>query len=216
MEFKNVTIINPTETSNVLKKKEIKMRVQTHTWDINDYELSHETQINILNYIYSNLKKNYENIDNDESNKYIHIFINNLKNKIYSYKQQDILKKKLDSDNFINFQNIIHLLYESQLKCCYCHKEIYILYKQVREMSQWTLDRIDNNTGHNFGNLVISCLKCNLKRRRINKNSFMLTKNMNIKRENYNFENSHVDDNNFQFDNTQTKIIHIREQKEEI
>ena len=44
----------------------------------------------------------------------------------------------------------------------------------------------------------------------------MLTKNMNIKRENYNFENSDVDDNNFQFDNTQTKIIHIREQKEEI
>ena len=216
MEFKKVTIINPTETSNVLKKKEIKMRVQTHTWDINDYELSHETQINILNYIYSNLTKNYEDINDDGSNKYIHIFINNLKNKISSYKQQDILKKKLYSNNFINFQNIIHLLYESQLKCCYCRKEIYILYKQVREMSQWTLDRIDNNTGHNFGNLVISCLKCNLKRRRINKNSFMLTKNMNIKRENYNFENSDVDDNNFQFDNTQTKIIHIREQKEEI
>lgn len=216
MEFKKVTIINPTETSNVLKKKEIKMRVQTHTWDINDYELSHETQINILNYIYSNLTKNYEDINDDGSNKYIHIFINNLKNKISSYKQQDILKKKLDSNNFINFQNIIHLLYESQLKCCYCHKEIYILYKQVREMSQWTLDRIDNNTGHNFDNLVISCLKCNLKRRRINKNSFMLTKNMNIKRENYNFENSDVDNNNFQFDNTQTKIIHIREQKEEI
>ena len=85
MEFKKVTIINPTETSNVLKKKEIKMRVQTHTWDINDYELSHETQINILNYIYSNLTKNYEDINDDGSNKYIHIFINNLKNKISSY-----------------------------------------------------------------------------------------------------------------------------------
>jgi len=215
MEFKKVSIINPTETSNVLKKKEKKMRVQTHTWDINDCELSHETQINILNYIYSSLTKNDERTTNNEKicDKYINIFINNLKNKISSYKQQDILKKKLNSNNFINFENIIHLLHESQLKCCYCHKEIYILYKQVREMSQWTLDRIDNNTGHNFGNLVISCLKCNLKRRRINKNSFMLTKNMIIKRENYNFDELNTEDIHFQFDETQTRIIHIEEEK---
>jgi len=42
MEYKQVSIINPTETSNVLKKKERKMRVQTHTWEIDDCELSHE------------------------------------------------------------------------------------------------------------------------------------------------------------------------------
>jgi hypothetical protein len=210
MESKHIEIINPTETSNVLKKKEKKMRVQTHTWDLDDLELSHETQINILNRIHSNLTKNNEEIFND---KCINIFINNLKNKISSYKQQDILKKKLNYDKFINFENIIHLLHESQLKCCYCHKEIYILYKQVREMSQWTLDRIDNNTGHNFGNLVISCLKCNLKRRRINKNSFMLTKNMIIKRENYNFDELNTEDIHFQFDETQTRIIHIEEEE---
>lgn len=217
MESKHITIVNPTETSNVLKKKEKKMRVQTHTWDLDDCELSHETQINILNHIYSNLTniltKNNQEIFND---KYINIFINNLKNKISSYKQQDILKKKLNSNNFINFENIIYLLQESQLKCCYCHKEIYILYKQVREMSQWTLDRIDNDTGHNFGNLVISCLKCNLKRRRINKNSFMLTKNMIVKRENYNFEYSDINEIDFQFDEIQTRIIHIEEEKSKI
>ena len=214
MESKHVTIINPTETSNVLKKKEKKMRVQTHTWDLDDFELSHQTQINILNHIHSNLTNNLtKNNQENFNNKYINIFINNLKNKISSYKQQDILKKKLNSNNFINFENIIYLLQESQLKCCYCHKEIYILYKQVREMSQWTLDRIDNDTGHNFGNLVISCLKCNLKRRRINKNSFMLTKNMTIKRENYTFDKLNNDDIIFQFDETQTRIIHIEEEK---
>jgi hypothetical protein len=231
MEFKHVTIVNPTETSNVMKKKEKKMRVQTHTWNIYDCELSHQKQINILNYIYSNLitnninserinserinseRINNKDICNDVSNKYLNIFINNLKNKISSYKQQDILKKKLDSNNFINFENIIYLLHESQLTCCYCHKEIYILYKQVREMSQWTLDRIDNNSGHNFGNLVISCLKCNLKRRRINKNSFMLTKNMTIERENYNFEDVDINDIDFEFDETQTRIIHIEEEE---
>ena len=214
MESKHVTIINPTETSNVLKKKEKKMRVQTHTWDLDDFELSHQTQINILNHIHSNLTNNLtKNNQENFNNKYINIFINNLKNKISSYKQQDILKQKLNSNNFINFENIIYLLQESQLKCCYCHKEIYILYKQVREMSQWTLDRIDNDTGHNFGNLVISCLKCNLKRRRINKNSFMLTKNMTIKRENYTFDELNNDDIIFQFDETQTRIIHIEEEK---
>lgn len=212
MEYKKISIVNPTETSNVLKKKEKKMRIQTHTWNIDDFELSHETQINILNYIFSHLN---EDNSNNVSNKYINIFINNLKNKISGYKQQDILKKKLDLNNFTNFENIIFLLYESQLKCCYCHKEIYILYKQVREMSQWTLDRIDNNIGHNIGNLVISCLNCNLKRRRINKNSFMMTKNMTVKRENYNFNELTTDDIEFQFDESQTRIIHIKENNEE-
>jgi hypothetical protein len=214
MEYKQVSIINPTETSNVLKKKERKMRVQTHTWEIDDCELSHETQINILTHIYFNLTTNNQENSN-ESNKYINIFINNLKNKISGYKQQDILKKKLDINHFTNFENIIYLLYESQLKCCYCHQEIYILYKQVREMSQWTLDRIDNDAGHNIGNLVISCLKCNLKRRRINKNSFMMAKNMVVSRENYNFEQTDIDDIHFQFDETQTRIIHIKEPDKE-
>jgi hypothetical protein len=212
MEYKKISIFNPSETSNIMKKKEKKMRVQTHTWNIDDFELSYETQINILNYIFLHLS---EDISNNVSNKYINIFINNLKNKISGYKQQDILKKKLDLNNFINFENIIFLLHESKLKCCYCHKEIYILYKQVREMSQWTLDRIDNNIGHNIGNLVISCLKCNLKRRRINKNSFMMTKNMTVKRENYNFDELTTDDVEFQFDESQTRIIHIKENNEE-
>ena len=83
-------------------------------------------------------------------------------------------------------------------------------------MSQWTLDRINNDIGHNIGNLVISCLKCNLKRRRINQHSFMITKNMTIKRENYNSENiikknENENENEFKFDETQTKTIQIIE-----
>ena len=57
---------------------------------------------------------------------------------------------------------------------------IYILYEHVREMKQWSLDRINNDIGHNNGNLVIACLECNLKRRRTNKDAFMFTKNMVI------------------------------------
>ena len=50
-------------------------------------------------------------------------------------------------------------------------------------MKQWSLDRIDNNIGHNRGNLVVACLECNLKRRRTNKDAFMFTKNMVIIKE---------------------------------
>jgi hypothetical protein len=50
-------------------------------------------------------------------------------------------------------------------------------------MKQWSLDRVDNNIGHNSGNVVISCLECNLKRRRTNKDAFMFTKNMVIIKE---------------------------------
>lgn len=79
-------------------------------------------------------------------------------------------------------------------------------------MSQWSLDRIDNDIGHDFGNLVISCLKCNLKRRRINKNSFMFTRNMIISRENYTFdvdEDIKNDNDNDETDSNNVKIIKL-------
>jgi len=226
--IKNVSIINPTETSNVIKSKEKKMRVETHTWNIDDMELSFETQLQILNKIHNNILKNNnsnkneinkECVENDSNKnkinkKYINTFINNIKHKISSYKQQDIIKKILDTNNFTTFNNVIFLLYECELKCIYCHKEIFILYKEVREMSQWTLDRINNDLGHNIGNLVISCLKCNLKRRRINKNAFLLTKNLIINKQNYTNEN--IDESqkelndSFKFEETSIKKICIK------
>ena len=74
----------------------------------------------------------------------------------------------------------MELLKTHNLKCCYCSDNIYILYERVREMKQWSLDRINNDIGHNSGNLVVACLACNLKRRRTNKDAFMFTKNMVI------------------------------------
>jgi len=70
-----------------------------------------------------------------------------------------------------------------ELKCHYCSEDMFILYEIVRELKQWSLDRINNNIGHNDGNLVVACLECNLKRRRTNKDAFMFTKNLVISRE---------------------------------
>jgi hypothetical protein len=87
---------------------------------------------------------------------------------------------------FIDFGYVVNLLAESELKCHYCACETYLLYEIVREMKQWSLDRINNDKGHNRGNLVMSCLECNLKRRRTNKDAFFMTKNMTISREGIN------------------------------
>jgi hypothetical protein len=48
------------------------------------------------------------------------------------------------------------------------------------------LDRINNDLGHNNDNVVISCLECNLKRRKKSKDSFLFTKQLKINRQEYN------------------------------
>jgi len=176
--IKKIIIEDPVKTKLTKKincEKERKMRVETKTWGLNEEDLSHETQLNIL--------MSDEFIINENKDKYISKLTSHIKNKIYNYKQQDIIKKKLNENEFVSYEETIDLLKKSNLKCCYCSSEVYILYERVREMKQWSLDRIDNNIGHNSGNLVIACLECNLKRRRTNKDAFMFTKNMVIIKE---------------------------------
>jgi len=106
--------------------------------------------------------------------------LSQIEKKLASYKQQDILKKRYNELLFIKTEDTIKILYESKLQCHYCREKTFLLYDIVREMNQWTLDRIDNDIGHNEGNLVISCLACNLKRRRTGKDAFLFTKQLNI------------------------------------
>ena len=136
--------------------------------------------INLTNYSYE-MQKNI--IENNllSDNK---IFIQEIKHKISSYKNQDISKHILSS-NFITFEYVIYLLRGSNLTCYYCYQPVYIIYEMVRENMQWTLDRINNDEGHNKNNVIISCLECNLKRRNQNSNSFLFTKNLKITREHF-------------------------------
>jgi hypothetical protein len=105
-----------------------------------------------------------------------------ISSKLNNYKQQDVLKKVYDERKLINMEQVICKLQESGLKCLYCKEQVYLFYKLVREMKQWTLDRIDNDIGHFYDNVVISCLDCNLKRRKKNSHAFLFTKQMNIVR----------------------------------
>jgi hypothetical protein len=120
--------------------------------------------------------------DSDPSkyfDKYL-LFKQQIDNKIYSYKQQDIKKHMFNESAFINFERTLQLLRDSELKCIYCSANVFVLYENVREPYQWSLDRINNDLGHNCGNLLIACLQCNLKRRRTNMNSFLFTKQMKL------------------------------------
>ncbi len=169
-------------------KKEKKKRVETDTWGLDEIQLSFDTQLEILKNIHSinglktNNKSNKSNKTNNV-NKYSSLIVSHIKTKISSYKQQDMLKNIFLDTDFVSYDDVIQLLNDCDLKCHYCSCETFLLYEFVREMKQWSLDRINNDIGHNKNNLIIACLECNLKRRRTNKDSFMFTKNLKITRE---------------------------------
>ena len=100
--------------------------------------------------------------------------------KIQGYKQQDIKGGRLDKDKFITFDDITNKMMECELKCRYCCYEMMILYENAREGKQWTVDRIDNDVGHNADNFHLACLSCNLKRRKTSDSKFLFTKQLNI------------------------------------
>jgi len=99
--------------------------------------------------------------------------------KINGYKNQDVKKKKLEK-NLITYEECLEKLVISKLKCYYCKQKCLLTYENVREEKQWTLDRLDNSQGHNKDNVVICCLKCNLKRRTTDDNKFKFSKQMRI------------------------------------
>jgi 5-methylcytosine-specific restriction endonuclease McrA len=139
-----------------------------------------------LNFQNKNQMDIINEIKNNEFNDtIIHEAIKSLNIKLSSYKQQDILKKKFNIESFVKFSDLIDKLIYCNLNCYYCSSNILILYDKVRDNKQWTLDRIDNENGHNKENVVIACLECNLKRRNIKKDAFLFTKQFKIIREEY-------------------------------
>jgi len=105
-----------------------------------------------------------------------------LKLKLSSYLQQDKCKKIYDPDKFITFSELIQLLQDCDLYCHYCHQPIFLLYEKVCQNNQWTLDRLDNNYGHNYGNVCIACLKCNLNRRCASTDAYYFSKNLIVEK----------------------------------
>ena len=161
--------------------KEPQKRVVTKKWTFSNEYFDYINQIKLLNNILD--KTNIINNENNENIELLNvknIIIHEINKKIYGYKQQDIIKKKLDINNFITFDSIIEKMVYCELKCRYCNDVMYILYDIKRELKQWSVDRIDNNLGHNIDNYHLACLDCNLKRRCRTDEKFLFTKQLNI------------------------------------
>jgi hypothetical protein len=135
-------------------------------------------------YIHQQQKPNHlqflENMNMDGNDTDHAFLIKEIQNKIQGYKYQDIKKNHYQPSLFIDFSFVIQLMNQSQLKCFYCNKDVFIFYENVLDQNQWTIDRIDNSCGHNKNNSLLSCLKCNLQRKRQNSHSFLFTKKLII------------------------------------
>ena len=145
-----------------------KNKTRKITSNVNKKVFNKISQVEYLNKLY--LGENYDGID----------FVKKeVERKLSGYKNQDVKKRKLN-DNFITYEECLEKLVISKLKCYYCKIDCLLTYENVREQSQWTLDRIDNSIGHEKDNVVICCLKCNLKRRTTDDEKFKFTKQMRI------------------------------------
>jgi len=162
---------NNNKNSNIKPRPKTREKINNISNDISQNIIqninNHQFQINIINKLY--LQETFP------EKKFI---ISELKSKINSYKQQDIKKTIHEKDNLISFDDVVEKLVSSKLKCCYCNKNIFILFDKVRDSYQWTLDRLNNLDEHTSQNTIISCLKCNLERRRKNSEKFKFTKQL--------------------------------------
>jgi len=163
---------NKTKNINIVKEKA--KRVIVETWTFTENDLNFDNIIHVLNMIQ---KKEFEKT---EYTNIIKCIIQHLNQKINGYKSQDIAKKLLDLEKIVDLETVLQLLLQCNLECFYCKNKVKVLYEHVREPSQWTLDRIDNDYGHNKGNLEIACLSCNVRRRTMYADRYVFTKQLKL------------------------------------
>jgi hypothetical protein len=116
----------------------------------------------------------------ESANPRVRILEQLIHSKWYGYRFQDMEKNLFCVEKNISEREIVDTLIDSRLTCFYCRKPVQLFYEFVRESSQWTLDRIDNAYGHNRDNVVIACLGCNLRRKTMYHERFVMTKQMTI------------------------------------
>ena len=149
------------------KKAPPRKRVLVENWNLDAHYYTHAVQMQILH---------------EQVSPTFPLFFRQIERKLQGYRAQDVEKKILDEANLVKLPYVLDLLKEDEMKCHYCKMPVFVLYEMARENCQWTLDRIDNKVGHNCGNVLVSCLQCNLKRRCLNKDKFLMGKEMVLKK----------------------------------
>jgi len=138
-----------------IKKEPVKRQItNTSQWTFTETDLESENQINAW--------KNPTPF-----------LCQQIRNKLSSYRSQDAPKFEIE---VIDVSNVLQKLEQADGRCFYCHQIVWLLYDNVREPRQWTLERLDNKKGHTYDNVEIACLSCNLRRRTMKYERYVLTK----------------------------------------
>jgi len=189
-ETKRILLPPPPTTHKKIVEKPKKKRVVTTTkkWTVFSKEILDKEQQN-------RIVQELIDRDSDESvsdrvsreeeetrpfAKHIPTIKQQIMSKIAGYSSQDKEKGWLDRDRFVQYPNVLDLFQKSSMKCYYCDEYTLILYENVREPRQWTLERLDNSQGHNVDNVVLACLHCNLRRRCMNPERYRQTQEMRV------------------------------------
>jgi 5-methylcytosine-specific restriction endonuclease McrA len=163
--------IDITGKRNIDKIRNVKNpeRKETIKWTLDDSYFTYNKQIQIINCLYLNQESEQNILAKREISK-----------KINGYKSQDVQKELLDLNRLISLDQTIEKLMLSKLKCFYCKENCELLYKNTLAKKQWTLDRINNEYGHNHDNVVICCLECNIKKGEMDSDRFKQGKEIKI------------------------------------
>ena len=159
----NIDTLQKLKTNTTSKAQRLTME------NVCDADLSHNTQLTMLNKLYMECDFPLKSLLTKE-----------IERKISGYKAQDLKKEIYEAALLITLADTLEKLLPTRLRCYYCKTVMVLLYKNVREPTQWTLDRIDNSKGHSKENTVVACLKCNLQRRVIPIDKFTFTKHLKI------------------------------------
>jgi hypothetical protein len=93
------------------------------------------------------------------------------------YASQDKKWNIFSERHFVTTEHVESLLRAANMKCGYCDVTMLAVY-EARDRAQWTLDRVDNDYGHNMGNVLVCCLRCNLQRRSRDSKKFAFSKQL--------------------------------------
>jgi RNase P subunit RPR2 len=167
---KHIVCIEGKRNVDKMSKAEKPQRTRTMKWTIDDTFFTHDKQMEVL-------RRLIADDPNLEERKF---FIKEIKNKLDGYSRQDTENDIKDLSAFISLDATIELLLVNKLRCTYCRQCCELIYKDVMAPRQWTLDRIDNDCGHNGDNVVLACLACNLQRRTMDAERFKFGKQLRV------------------------------------
>ena len=176
-DAKIIYLPDPTPTKNkktiVPKIKKIREITKTNIWvkRISKEDMTTGAQLALL-----------DNSFNTANEKQVFVY-SQIKQKIRGYKRQDDVKNKWSAEEFVDLSFVLQLLVQSNLQCFYCKENVFLLYENVRDPKQWTLERVYNTRGHNKDNVEVSCLSCNIKRRTMFHEKFRFTKQIVFQKE---------------------------------